>query len=39
MKRKGLTVVVILAVIAILIIIALPNIFKMYNESQRKMFL
>lgn len=42
MKKKGFTLVELLAVIAILailIIIALPNILKMYKEAKTKMFL
>ena len=42
MKKKGFTLVELLAVIAILailVIIALPNVLKMFNESKEKIFL
>ena len=42
MKKKGFTLVELLAVIAILailVIIALPNVLKMYNQSKKNIFL
>ena len=42
MKKKGFTLVELLAVIAILailVIIALPNVLKMYNDSKKNAFL
>ena len=42
MKKKGFTLVELLAVIAILailVIIALPNVLKMFNESKKNSFL
>ena len=42
MKKKGFTLVELLAVIAILailVIIALPNVLKMYNDSKKNAFM
>ena len=39
MKNKGFTLVELLAVIAILVIIALPNVLKMFNDSKKNSFL